>query len=132
MMRSTAEILSDYRPIPGADRVNGVTFDGQHVWFAPGDRLNALDPASGKTQRSIDAAAHAGTTFNGQHLFQIGEDRIRKTDPNSRRVLATIPAPAMRHRPAITTVAAWIFALVLSVLSSPRPDVPPPAPIVPM
>ncbi len=63
------------------------------VWFAAGDKLNAFDPASGKTLRSIDAAAHAGTAFDGQHLFQLAESRIQKIDPNTGRVLATIPAP---------------------------------------
>src|SRR6267143_4831640 len=53
-----------------------VSFDGQHVWFASGDKLNAFDPASGKMMRSIDVAAHAGTAFDGKHLFQIAEDRI--------------------------------------------------------
>jgi glutamine cyclotransferase len=93
MKRSTAEIVCEYGPFPGAERVNGVTYDGQHVWFAAGDKLNAFDPASGKALRSIDAAAHAGTAFDGEHLFQIAEDRIQKIDPNSGRVLATIPAP---------------------------------------
>src|SRR4029434_7744240 len=55
--------------------------------------LNAFDPASGKTQRSIEVAAHAGTAFDGQHLFQLAEDRIQKIDPETGRVLATIPAP---------------------------------------
>lgn len=93
MKTSPAEILREYGPFPGADRVNGVTFDGQHVWFASGDRLNAFDPQSGKTVRSIDVAAHAGTAFDGRHLFQIAEDRIHKIDPKTGRVLATIPAP---------------------------------------
>ena len=53
--QSAAEILREYGPFPGVDRVNGVTFDGQHVWFARGDKLNALDPASGKLVRSIEA-----------------------------------------------------------------------------
>jgi glutamine cyclotransferase len=93
MTRSVAEILCEYGPFPDIDRVNGVTFDGQHVWFASGDRLNALDPASGTTVRSIDVAAHAGTAFDGQHLFQLAEGRIQKIDPTTGRVLATIPAP---------------------------------------
>src|SRR6202163_1016845 len=93
MNRSAAEILREYGPFPGVDRVNGVTYDGQQVWFASGDKLNAFDPASGKTLRSIDVAAHAGTAFDGQHLFQIAEDRIQKIDPKTGRVLATIPAP---------------------------------------
>jgi glutamine cyclotransferase len=93
MIRSTAEILREYGPFPGVDHVHGITFDGRHVWFASGDRLNALDPASGETVRSIDVTAHAGTAFDGKHLFQIAENRIQKIDPNTGRVLATIPAP---------------------------------------
>jgi glutamine cyclotransferase len=93
MKRSAAEILREYGPFPGVDRVNGVTFDGRHVWFASGDKLNAFDPASGETVRTLDVAGHAGTAFDGQHLFQIAEDRIQKVDPKTGRVLATIPAP---------------------------------------
>ena len=92
-LKATAEIVREYGPFPGVDNVAGVTYDGQHVWFAAGDKLNAFDPASGNTVRSIDVAAHAGTTFDGQHLFQIAEDRIQKIDPKTGRVLATIPAP---------------------------------------
>src|SRR6266436_5864549 len=93
MMRSAAEIVREYGPFPGVDSVHGVSFDGQHVWFASGDKINALDPASGTILRSIDVAAHAGTAFDGQHLFQLAEDRIQKIDPKTGRVLATIPAP---------------------------------------
>jgi glutamine cyclotransferase len=96
MSRATtriAEIVREYGPFSGVDKVNGVTYDGQQVWFAAGDTLNAFDPASGKMLRSIDVAAHAGTAFDGKHLFQIAEDRIRKIDPETGRVLATIPAP---------------------------------------
>ena len=93
MIRSAAEILREYGPFPGVDHVHGVTFDGQHVWFASGDKLNALDPASGKTVRSIDVAARAGTAFDGQYLFQLAGDRIQKIDPKTGVVLATIPAP---------------------------------------
>ncbi len=93
MNRSNADIVREYGPFQGCDHVHGVTYDGQHVWFAAGDTLNAFDPGSGKTVRSIDVAAHAGTTFDGQHLFQIAENRIQKIDPKTGRVLATIPAP---------------------------------------
>ncbi|MGH7001850.1 MAG: PQQ-binding-like beta-propeller repeat protein [Stellaceae bacterium] len=85
--------MREYGPFPGADRVHGVSYDGQNVWFASGDKLNAFDPASGKTQRSIDVAAHAGTAFDGRHLFQLADERIQKIDPHTGRVLATIPAP---------------------------------------
>jgi glutamine cyclotransferase len=93
MNRVLAEIVREYGPFPGIDSVHGLTFDGQHVWFASGDRLNALDPVSGKLPRSIDVPAHAGTAFDGTHLFQIAEDRIQKIDPKSGRVLSTIPTP---------------------------------------
>jgi glutamine cyclotransferase len=93
MIRSAAEIVREYGPFPSADKVHGVTYDGQHVWFASGEQLNAFDPSNGKLLHSIDVAAHAGTAFDGQHLFQIAEDCIQKIDPQSGRVLATIPAP---------------------------------------
>jgi glutamine cyclotransferase len=93
MKRSNAEIVQEYGPFPGADRVAGVSYDGQHVWFASGDKLNAFDPASGKMIRSIVVCADAGTAFDGTHLYQISEDRIQKIDPKTGLVLATIPAP---------------------------------------
>jgi glutamine cyclotransferase len=94
MNRSAAEIVREYGPFPGVDRVHGVTYDGQNVWFATGDTLQELDPASGKTTRSIGVDADAGTAFDGQHLFQIADGRIQKVDPQTGDVLATIPAPA--------------------------------------
>jgi glutamine cyclotransferase len=93
MKRSTAKILREYGPFEGADKVGGVSYDGQQVWFASGGKLNAFDPASGKPVRSLDVAAHAGTAYDGQHLYQIAEDRILKIDPHTGKVLATIPAP---------------------------------------
>src|SRR5258708_20981515 len=102
MSRSNAEIVREYGPFPGAEQVHGVTYDGQNVWFAAGDKLKAFDPASGKTRRSIDVAAHAGTAFDGEHLFQLAEDRIQKIDPKTGRVLATIPAPGPGRAPSLT------------------------------
>ncbi|HWU56749.1 MAG TPA: DUF5074 domain-containing protein [Rhizomicrobium sp.] len=93
MKRADAEIIQEYGPFPGVERVGGVTYDGQQVWLAAGDKLTALDPVSGKTVRSIDVPAHAGTAFDGRHLFQISESCIQKIDPNTGEVLATIPAP---------------------------------------
>jgi glutamine cyclotransferase len=94
MRRSTAQIIREYGPFPGVDSVYGVTYDGQCVWFAGGDKLSGFDPTSGETLRSIDAGADAGTAFDGQHLFQLYEGHIQKIDPKTGRVLATIPAPA--------------------------------------
>src|SRR6201987_2675044 len=94
MKQSAAEIIREYGPFPDVDRVNGVTYDGQQIWVAAGDRLQALDPVSGKTLRSIEVAAHAGTAFDGEHLFQLAEERIQKIDPKTGRVLSTIPTPS--------------------------------------
>ena len=93
MKRSTAEIIREYGPFSGVEHVAGVTYDGQHVWFASGDKLNALDPNTGVKVRAIDVAAHAGTAFDGHYLFQLSGDRIQKIDPTTGRVLTTIPAP---------------------------------------
>jgi glutamine cyclotransferase len=93
MKRSTAEIIREYGPFPGVDSVHGVSFDGRRVWFASGEKLNALDPESGQPTGSINVAADAGTAFDGQHLFQIAGEHIHKIDPQSGRVLASIPAP---------------------------------------
>jgi glutamine cyclotransferase len=93
MKHTPAEILREYGPFPEVDGVHGVSFDGQRVWFASGDTLNALDPESGEIVGALDVAAHAGTAFDGKHLFQIAEAVIRKIDPKTGEVLSTIPAP---------------------------------------
>jgi glutamine cyclotransferase len=93
MKYTQAEVLREYGPFGEADAVHGLSFDGQRVWFASGDRLNALDPESGDITGALDVAAHAGTAFDGKHLFQIAEAVIRKIDPGTGAVLGTIPAP---------------------------------------
>jgi outer membrane protein assembly factor BamB len=93
MSRAPAEILREYGPFEGTARVHGVTYDGARVWFAGGDRLHALDPASGETVRALDVAGHAGTAFDGRHLYQLAEDRIHTIDPQTGQILRSIPAP---------------------------------------
>src|SRR3954465_4033138 len=93
MRRANAEIIREYGPFPGIEKVGGVSYDGTNVWLATGDRLTAIDPASGESVRSIEVAAHAGTAFDGTHLYQIAENQIQKIDLATGRVLATIPAP---------------------------------------
>src|SRR4051812_11353726 len=88
-----AEIVREYGPFPGADRVAGVTHDGHSVWAAPGTRLIAIDPGSGEPTRALDCPCDAGTAFDGRHLYQIAESRIDKIDPATGKVLASIPAP---------------------------------------
>ncbi|HEU6451229.1 MAG TPA: hypothetical protein VFT57_07395 [Gemmatimonadaceae bacterium] len=93
MKRSVSEIVREDGPFPGIDQVNGLTYDGERVWIASGDRLNAMDPASGSMLGSLAVPAHAGTAFDGQHLYQIAVDCIQKVDPKTGSVVATIPAP---------------------------------------
>lgn len=94
MNKKPAEIVAEYGPFPGVDRVAGVSYDGRHVWFASGDKLNVLDPESGKIKRSIDVTAHAGTAFDGRHLYQLADERILKVEPETGRVVSSIPAPS--------------------------------------
>ena len=88
-----AEIVREYGPFAGSDKVSGVTHDGRRVWAALGATLVAFDPASGRTERTLDHAGDAGTAFDGTHLWQIAEARIDKIDPATGKVLASIPAP---------------------------------------
>jgi glutamine cyclotransferase len=93
MKATPAEILREYGPFTDSGSIGGVSFDGHNVWFASGDRLNALDPEDGTVARTIDMPAHAGTAFDGRHLFQIAEKQIHKIDPKTGTIVASIPAP---------------------------------------
>jgi glutamine cyclotransferase len=88
-----AEIVREYGPFDGAERIHGVTHDGHRVWAATGAKLLSIDTDSGEPTRSLDCASDAGTAFDGTYLYQIAEARIDKIDPASGRVLASIPAP---------------------------------------
>jgi len=92
-MKSEAKIIREYGPFEDAGHVHGVSFDGESIWFASGDKLNAVDPESGKKTRAIAVAADAGTAFDGTHLYQIAEKRIQKIEPKTGRIVSTIPAP---------------------------------------
>src|SRR5438876_830726 len=63
-----AEIVREYGPFAGADRIHGVTYDGRRV-------------------------GAAGTAFDGTYLYQIAEARIDKIDPATGDVVASTPAP---------------------------------------
>ncbi len=108
MTKSAATILREYGPFDGVEQVAGVTFDGAHVWFASGDRINALDPASGKIDRAIAVPAHAGTAFDGRHLYQLGESRIRKIDPTTGNVVSSFPFPGGGSGLAWAEGALWL------------------------
>lgn len=97
-----AEVVREYGPFDGVERVAGVSFDGENVWFAAGERLHSLDPESGIPGRSIEVAADAGTAFDGQHLFQIAGGVIQKIDPATGAVLSRVPSPAATGSAGLT------------------------------
>ena len=97
-----AEIVREYGPFPGADKINGVTHDGQRVWAATGARLVAFDPESGEPTRTLACAGDAGTAFDGTHLYQIAESRIDKIDPATGDIVASIPAPGQGSDSGLT------------------------------
>ena len=88
-----AELVREYGPFVGAERIHGVTHDGRRVWAATDGKLIAFDPASGKVARTVDRACDAGTAFDGKFLYQIAEGRIDKIDPATGEVVASIPTP---------------------------------------
>ena len=88
-----AEIVREYGPFNGAERIHGVTHDGRRVWAATGAKLVAFDPESGELARTLDRVGDAGTAFDGKYLYQIAEARIDKIDPATGDVVASIPAP---------------------------------------
>jgi len=97
-----AEIVREYGPFPGTARIHGVTYDGQNVWFARGEKLAAIDPASGEVVRELDVAADAGTAFDGEYLWQLAEGQIQKVDPKTGRIVGSIPAPAQGRDSGLT------------------------------
>jgi glutamine cyclotransferase len=97
-----AEIVREYGPFAGADKIHGVTHDGRYVWAATGMKLIAFDPDSGKLERTLDRTGDAGTAFDGTHLYQIAEARIDKIDPKTGNVLASIPAPGQGRDSGLT------------------------------
>ena len=93
-MKTTPTLITrEYGPFDDHPRVHGVSFDGHSIWFASGDKLNAIDPVSGELTHSLGVQADAGTAFDGRYLYQIADQRILKVDPQTGAVLCTIPTP---------------------------------------
>jgi glutamine cyclotransferase len=108
--RGRAEVVREYGPFPGQPKIHGVTFDGEAIWFAAGDRLQALAPESGETGRTLAVEADAGTAYDGSHLYQLGGGVIRKIDPASGAVVSQIPSPAAEGSAGLTWAegALWV------------------------
>jgi outer membrane protein assembly factor BamB len=88
-----AEVVREYGPFPEVAQVHGVSFDGTHVWIATGEKLRAIDPASGEQVRALDVASDAGTAFDGRYLYQLADSRIHKIDPATGAIVSSIPSP---------------------------------------
>src|ERR1051325_1814962 len=89
---TAAEIVREFQLSDGAN-VGGVTFDGERVWAAVGDRLQSFDPGTGALGAKIAVGADAGTAFDGKHFYQLTAGTIQKIDARTGEVCATIPAP---------------------------------------
>jgi outer membrane protein assembly factor BamB len=89
-----AEIVREYGPFPGVDKVGGVTYDGTNVWFAGGGCIQSFEPVTGEPGRALQVKADAGTAFDGHHLYQLAGNQIQKVDPKTGAVVKTVPAPA--------------------------------------
>jgi hypothetical protein len=90
MKTTPAHIVREYGPYDDKPGVHGVSFDGTRLWFASGDHLNAVDPASGELRRALAVQAHAGTAFDGRYLYQIADSRIQKIDPQACNTAASV------------------------------------------
>jgi streptogramin lyase len=88
-----AEIVREYGPFDGAERIHGVTHDGRSVWAATDARLIAFDPETGAVTQALNRGCDAGTAFDGTHLYQIADGRIDRIDPATGRILSSIAAP---------------------------------------
>jgi glutamine cyclotransferase len=92
MTRAAAEVTREYGPFPGVDRVNGVTFDGKQIWFAAGDKLSALDPASGKSNRFVTGVSWIdGELWHGN--WEGDESGLTRIDPATGKMLDTVDMP---------------------------------------
>ena len=97
-----AEVVREYGPFSDGGKVNGVTFDGESVWLATGDRIQSLEPETGASKRAIDVAADAGTAFDGRYLFQLAGGVIQKIDPATGAIVSKVPSPAVEGSAGLT------------------------------
>jgi glutamine cyclotransferase len=95
MKRSAAEIIREYGPFPGVDRVNGVTFDGQHLFQIAEDRIQKIDPQTGRVLATIPApggGADSGLAWAEGSLWvgHYRERKIHQVDPETGKILRSI------------------------------------------
>ena len=109
MQSQSAEIVREFGPFSTIERVNGVTYDGRHIWIAVGDRLCAIDPSAGEVVNTFDVPAHSGTAYDGKHLYQIADGRIQKIDMSTGSVIATVPAPSTEDNSGMAWAEGFLW-----------------------
>jgi hypothetical protein len=82
-----AEIVREYGPFAGADRINGVTHDGQRVWAATGSKLRTIE-----SNRFVTGVTWVdGELWHG--TWEGDESEIRRINPESGAVLERLEMP---------------------------------------
>lgn len=85
MKNATAEIIREYGQFLGTDHVHGVTYDGQHVWFA--EILRTIESNRFVTGITwVDGELWHGT-------WEGDESDVRRIDPRTGEVLEKIDMP---------------------------------------
>jgi len=95
MKESAAEILREYGPFPDAEKVAGVTFDGRHLFQIAEDRIQKIDPHTGRVLATIPAPGggrDSGLAWAEGALWvgQYRERKIHQIDPQTGAILRTI------------------------------------------
>jgi hypothetical protein len=93
--KSPAEIIDEYGPFPGVDRVHGVTYDGHHLFQLAEDRTQKIDPETGHVVAAIPApgaGADSGLAWAEGTLWvgQYRDRRIQQIDPQTGAILRTL------------------------------------------
>jgi outer membrane protein assembly factor BamB len=104
-----AEIVREYGPFPDTKHVHGVSYDGERVWFAAGERLQSFDPGSGEQGRALAVPASAGTAYDGRYFYQIADGMIRKVEAATGEVVATLPAPKDASASGLTWAEGFLW-----------------------
>jgi outer membrane protein assembly factor BamB len=93
MSTRSAEVVKEHHPF-GEERVHGVTFDGERVWFARDGEVVAFDPKTEEiVARHVVPGASAGTAFDGEHLYQLAGSEILVLRREDGAVVRRMPAP---------------------------------------
>ena len=93
-MNNTDTIIpSELTGGPRTDPIYGLTYDGDQIWAAQGQKLISVDPQTGQTTNEINTGCDAGVAFDGQHIWKLSGESIHKISKETGEVLSSIDAP---------------------------------------